>query len=78
MNDHIIAIIRTVVPMIVGAIVTYLASVNIEIDAAALEAVLFPIVSGVYYIVARLLAEAVPALGWLLGHPAKPEYTLAA
>lgn len=78
MNDHIIAIIRTIVPMLAGAAITFLATYGIEIESAALEAVLFPIISGAYYVVARALASTVPAFGWLLGHPAKPEYTLAA
>ncbi len=74
LNDTVVSIIRTFVPAAVGAVITFLAANGIDVDAEAFEAVLFPVVTGVYYIAARALAEAFPAAGWLLGYPAAPSY----
>lgn len=76
MNDYLISVIRTIVPMIVGALIAVAADLGFEIDSAALEVVLFQVVSGLYYVVVRLLEQKFPEFGWLLGWkpPAAPTY----
>lgn len=66
--------IRTFVPVIVGVILASLANVGIDLDEAALREVVYGLTSGGYYLFARMLEERIPALGWLLGYPSKPNY----
>lgn len=69
--------VRTIVPIVVGAVVAWLVKQGIPVDeefSAAISAVLFAVFSSVYYIVARLLETYVtPKLGVLLGLPKAPE-----
>ena len=78
MQDLVTSIIRTVVPLIVGAVLAFLASQGIEpVDAsfaANLTAFLTFLFSALYYIVVRLVAKKFPRFEWLLGSPAKPTY----
>ena len=74
MNDYVISLIRTWVPMLVGLLVTWLLSLGVEFDSAALELALVSIVSGAYYALVRWLEQKWPWLGALLGHTAKPTY----
>lgn len=72
------SIIRTVVPIIVGAIITFFASKGITFDAqfeANLLLMLQTLFSGLYYIVVRALETRFPRAGWLLGSVKQPEYT---
>ena len=73
------SLVRTVVPVIVGAVLSLLVQLGLEPDPAvaeALSAVLFGGATALYYVVARLLEHYVsPRFGWLLGKPSKPEYT---
>lgn len=70
------SVARTFVPMIVGAVVTFLTGLGVELDgelATALAGVLFVLFSIVYYIVVRLLEIYVtPKFSWLLGSSTKP------
>lgn len=78
MADLATSFIRTIVPIVVGAIVSFLATKGIAIDeqaAAGLAAFLAGLVSAVYYIIARLLEQKFPQAGLLLGSTKKPEYT---
>lgn len=69
------SIIRTVVPLIVGTILTALAALKIDVDEASLTVVITPIVVGLYYIVVRIFEVYVsPKFGWLLGLAKQPEY----
>ena len=71
-GDTLIALIRTVVPVLVGALITYLA---VPADIAALLEVLFlALFTALYYALVRLLSEKWPFFGWLLGYPTNPEY----
>lgn len=82
MKDILIALVRTLIPAVVGAVATYFAAQGIEIDAEAveqaLEAGLVPIIGGLYYVVVRALEERWPWAGYLLGVASKPSYVLAA
>lgn len=69
------AIVRTVVPFIVGFVVAVLAKAGLSIDSTALETALVPVVGGLYYAGVLWLQKNVnPNFGWLLGSPALPGY----
>lgn len=75
------SITRTLVPIIVGAVIGWLTTSGMSLDSeleATLTAVLTAVFGGAYYIVVRLLETYVaPRFGWLLGlakTPAKYEY----
>lgn len=72
MNTVAINIIRTIVPVLVGAVGSFLATQEIKLDTealAGLSAFLTAFLTGVYYVVARLLEEHLDSrFGYLLGH----------
>ena len=65
------SIVRTIVPIVVGAVLAWVTSIGITVDEQfepLLTASLTGAFSGAYYIVVRLLETYVaPKLGWLLG-----------
>ena len=79
MNNFVTSLIRTYVPIVVGAIVSFLVTSGIEIDANAqlgLVTFLTAVLQGAYYLAARLLEKKFPSIGGLLlGSSKKPEYT---
>jgi hypothetical protein len=70
------SLIRTFVPIIVGAVAGWFASANIVVDAqfeVLLGTVLTTLFSGVYYLIVRLFETYVsPKFGWLLLFPKAP------
>lgn len=73
------SLIRTAVPVIVGAVVGLLVKVGMEDLAPVVENAATTIITVAYYAVARVLEERVgPAWGWLLGYAKAPSYTPAA
>lgn len=72
------AIIRTIVPSIVGFILAFLAGHNIHVSADVanyLTGGLTVVLGGAYYVVASALQSRWPLAGLLLGSTAKPTYT---
>ncbi|WP_378144826.1 hypothetical protein ACFJGV_15215 [Cnuibacter sp. UC19_7] len=74
------SIVRTIVPLVVGAVVSYLVSKGVTLDEQfepLLGTALTVAFSGLYYIAVRLLETYVtPKLGWLLGLAKTPtDYT---
>lgn len=72
-----VSIIRTVVPMIVGAVVAFLVSNGIEMEQDAingLTAFLTGLFSALYYIGVRFVEQRWPEFGVLLGSTKQPEY----
>lgn len=73
------SIVRTLTPIIVGAVVGWITTAGITLDSefqAALTVVVSGVFSGLYYVAARLLETYVtPKFGWLLGLAKAPEYT---
>ena len=71
------SILRTLVPVAVGAVIGWLASAGITVDPqleAALGATLTAVGTAAYYVVARLLEVHVsPHFGWLLGSTQSPD-----
>lgn len=77
MNDLVISTIRTAVPAFVGAVVALLAGWGIPIDDSAVmgfQAFVFALLTGLYYLLVRLVAKKYPKLEWLLGSPKAPSY----
>lgn len=70
------SIVRTLVPIIVGGILGWLAASNIPLDPefeVTLTALLTGTFSAVYYLLVRLFERyASPKLGWLLGSAKQP------
>lgn len=70
------SIVRTVVPIVVGAVVGWLVSAGIAPDPefeATLTSVLTAGFSTLYYVVVRILeVHVTPKLGWLLGYAKQP------
>jgi len=80
MSDFIISQIRTYVPMIVGAVVSWLIVKGVIDEASSQElitswtAALTAAAGAVYYFVVRVLASKWGWFGYLLGVNVKPEY----
>ena len=72
MNDTLVSLIRTWVPVVVGTALAYLSrhGLDIKVDPFAATA----IVVSIYYAVARALEKRWPFFGWLLGTPKEPAY----
>ena len=80
MKDLWDSVVRTLVPIVVGAVVGWFVTRGVELDEsfeAALTVVVTGVLSSVYYVVARLLETYVsPRLGWLLGSRRQPSYSV--
>lgn len=79
LNDKVLSIIRTGVPMLVGWVVSYLfVHFGLSVPDAVqswLEGLLTFGFGFLYYLLVRFLESKWPALGWLLGTPKQPVYT---
>lgn len=77
-KDWFTSLVRTYVPIAVGAVISWLASVGLDVGADAevgLTIFLTAIVTGLYYLLARTLEAKWPAIGGvLLGSTKKPVY----
>lgn len=60
------SLLRTLVPIIVGAVIGYAAKVGLGLDPGAVTMIVTPTVTFVYYAVARVVEEAWPAGGRFL------------
>lgn len=70
------SLIRTYVPVIVGAFLSWLITLGIELDAqasAGLVTFLTALLIGIYYTAVRLLEQRWPAVGALLGLAKSPD-----
>ena len=75
MNDLIVSLIRTYVPLGVGWALSTLATIGIVgVDSEAAIAAVTVITTGAYYALARYVERQVPGAGWLLGHTNAPSY----
>jgi hypothetical protein len=78
-NDQIVSVIRTFVPVLVGQIITWLAVQGIIDTTGQISGLLISLLTisftTVYYIIARYLETFVSTkFGWLLGVAKKPVY----
>ena len=81
LNNQVISIIRTFVPVLVGQIITWLAAQGILDATGEISALLISLLTLVfttaYYALARYLETFVSVkFGWLLGYAEKPTYKL--
>ena len=71
------SIIRTVVPWVMGWLITALALIDVTItddQQASLRSLLQLVITALYYGVARLLEQHFPWASWLLGSTKQPTY----
>lgn len=76
MNPFAASLIRTIVPIIVGAVLSWLALVGLDVDpagSAGLSTFLTALLTGGYYALVRLVETRVPQVGWLLGLAKSPD-----
>lgn len=76
MNPFAASLIRTLVPVAVGAVISWLALINLDIDPAGqagLSSFLTALLTGGYYLLVRLVERHVPQVGWLLGLAKTPD-----
>lgn len=81
MNDLAVSLIRTWVPVGVGAVLSWLITLGANIspaDQAGAVAALTALCIAVYYAAVRAAERKWPAAGVLLGHTAQPSYAKAA
>ena len=74
MNDYLIAIIRTIVPAVVGLLIAQAARAGFDIPQAELVVVVEAFCIGVYYVAVRYAESIYPGLGVLLGVSREPSY----
>lgn len=77
MSDFVTRQIRTYVPLAVGALISWLATIGLTLDAetqAGLVVALTGTTQALYYLLASLLARKFPKLEVLLGSKKAPEY----
>lgn len=77
MQNFVTSTIRTIVPYIIGGVVSWLATKGVHAsDSTIAEAtsVLTFIFGSLYYVLARWLESIEPKLGFFLGVPSKPTY----
>ena len=72
--DLLKSLIRTVVPVVVGLVVSGATRVGFEIDPAAVGAWLDGLFIAGYYTLVRAAEHRLPWVGWFLGLPAEPSY----
>lgn len=80
LSDRIIQAIRTYVPIGVGAALTWLITLGIELDSEPQTALITGITAlciAAYWALVTALAKRWPWVGWLLGSPKTPSYAPA-
>lgn len=76
MTTFVISLIRSNAAPLVGAFATWLVSLGLVVPEEArvgLTAFLFFFLSGIYYLVVRLIEQKFPAVGILLGYAKSPD-----
>ena len=76
-KNYLKSMVRTLVPVVAGLIISGLARIGIEVSEPALITVIDGLVIGGYYALARWLEGRWTGFGWLLGLPSQPEYHVA-
>lgn len=78
LDSFVISQIRTYVPILVGALIAWLATMGLQLDTntqSGLVIALTGVLQAVYYFVARVIERRWPQAGaFLLGSSAKPVY----
>lgn len=77
MSNTILSLVRTYVPVAVGALAAWLLSLGVELNPEAqtgLTVFLTGLIIAAYYTLARLAERKWPSLGFLLGSSKQPVY----
>lgn len=74
MNDQTIGAVRTLVQVLAGWVAAKMVMAGIDVDTVALEAVLTPIMAGLYRAAISAFANRWPVLEWLNGWARPPSY----
>jgi hypothetical protein len=74
MSDMLKSVIRTIVPVIVGLILSAAVKAGLDIDEQTLTQIVDAAVIGGYYALIRFGESRYPAVGWFLGLPVSPQY----
>jgi hypothetical protein len=77
MTDYGRSLIRTIVPLLVGSLVAWLATRGVSVDQALILPAADALFTGVYYGIVRWLETKSPKAGWLLGIPGAPSYAIS-
>lgn len=78
MSNFVIALVRTVVPIVVGWLFAQLAKLGIHLPAdneVELVSALVVILAGLYYAAVAWLERRYKWFGWLLGIARNPQYS---
>lgn len=77
MSNFVTSLTRTYAPIIIGGLVSWLATLGLQLDSettAALVIAFTGFIQALYYTVVRLLEKKWPKLGILLGKATTPDY----
>jgi hypothetical protein len=77
MQNLFTSIVRTLVPYLVGFVVSVFTAQGLEVSQdlqVQLASFMTFAFGGLYYVLVRLMARKFPQLEWLLGVPVKPVY----
>lgn len=69
------SLVRTIVPIVAGAVASFAIRHGLNIKEAEVSAWLMPVVQGAWYSVPRLLEPRFPWMGWFLGLAKQPAYS---
>jgi hypothetical protein len=78
LNDTLTGLIRTWVPIAVGAALSWLATNGLQLDKETQTATIVAAtgaIQALYYTLVRLLENKFPQVGWLLGSAKTPSYS---
>lgn len=74
----LIGFARTITPVFMGLVLALLAKFDLQVSddtvGSVLEALIVAGLTGLYWILVRMLERLQPKFGWLLGYPAAPKY----
>lgn len=76
-GDVLKALVRTVVPALVGLLLSLFAQWGLQVDSATSESItllLATVFTAAYYALVRALAARWAGFRWLLGYPTNPTY----
>lgn len=76
-RDALVALVRTVVPVVVGYLLSLAAQAGLQVDPSTselLSLILTTVFTAAYYALIRALSARWSWVGWLLGYPTDPTY----
>jgi hypothetical protein len=74
LTDYGRSVIRTVVPLVVGSVIGWLATRGVDVDASTIIPAVDAIIAGGYYALIRAAEKRWPSAGLMLGARGAPSY----